>query len=386
MIPSFYIENFRLFERLEVNSLNRVNLFVGKNNSGKSAFLEAVYIYNNSASPRALLELIEGRQEFWEPQALDSPTALAKSPLKHLFNGHEIPALSQPGFRLGRGSDSGVIEVKTDAFLLEEADDRIIRRRIDPDKVDEFYNEPIEVKLVMESGGRTQILFVGDGSLRSLRRHRVGSSPNAQLTLFPSEKTECPTIFVPTRGISDSEAAAFWDMVNLTDLKQEVITALQVIEPNLAEIAFVNNAGSGAPVNRTPYEKDRLPMTKIEGFSEPIPLKSLGDGITQVFHMVLAMVNARNGTVLLDEFENGLHWSVQGRVWSILFDLAERLNVQVFATTHSRDCVEGYRDAWSDAEPLGAFFRLSRHGRNIEITPYDLETLDDSIETNVEVR
>ena len=65
MLKSFQIDNFRLFQHLEVKQLSRVNLIVGKNNSGKSSFLEALRIYASNADPAVLLDLVEFRQENW---------------------------------------------------------------------------------------------------------------------------------------------------------------------------------------------------------------------------------------------------------------------------------------------------------------------------------
>ena len=41
-MDSFYIRNFRLFRELSIEKLSRVNLFVGRNNVGKSCLLEAL--------------------------------------------------------------------------------------------------------------------------------------------------------------------------------------------------------------------------------------------------------------------------------------------------------------------------------------------------------
>jgi len=113
----------------------------------------------------------------------------------------------------------------------------------------------------------------------------------------------------------------------------------------------------------------------------------MGDGITRLFHIILALVTARNGILLIDEFENGLHWSVQSSVWKIIFRLAERLNVQVFATTHSRDCINGFEDAWRENESLGAFFRLDADKQGqVQARAYSLDILADALETAVEVR
>jgi AAA15 family ATPase/GTPase len=69
MLKSFQISNFRLFRHLEVERLSRVNLIMGKNNSGKSTFLEAVKLYASNALPNVILEIVEAKQETWFSEA-----------------------------------------------------------------------------------------------------------------------------------------------------------------------------------------------------------------------------------------------------------------------------------------------------------------------------
>jgi hypothetical protein len=127
-------------------------------------------------------------------------------------------------------------------------------------------------------------------------------------------------------------------------------------------------------------------LVKIDGIDEPLPMKSMGDGTTRLFHIIVALVNAKNGLRLIDEFENGLHWSIQPKVWDIIFQLSERLNVQVFATTHSRDCVSGFESAWNKYPEAGTFFRLDAKDSFVKSVKYPAETLTDAIDMDVEVR
>jgi AAA15 family ATPase/GTPase len=177
--------------------------------------------------------------------------------------------------------------------------------------------------------------------------------------------------------------AALWDLTSLTDLESEVISALGLIDDRVTGVAFVENSGSDL---RTREKDQRVALVKIKGIDEPLPLKSMGDGMTRLFHIIVALVNARNGLLLIDEFENGLHWSVQPKVWDIVFQLSDRLNVQVFATTHSRDCIKGFDQAWNNYPTLGAFFRLDEKNGLIKATEYTSETLTDSMDMDVEVR
>ena len=73
----------------------------------------------------------------------------------------------------------------------------------------------------------------------------------------------------------------------------------------------------------------------------------------------LALVNVKDGILLIDEFENGLYYSVQPELWQFIFRVARRLNVQVFATTHSWDCIEAFQKAAStDKQAEGFLIRL----------------------------
>ena len=94
----------------------------------------------------------------------------------------------------------------------------------------------------------------------------------------------------------------------------------------------------------------------------------LGDGIGRYLSMSLAFYEARKGMILIDEVENGLHHSALKGVWKNLYTLSQKFDVQVFATTHSRECLVEARDAFVDDEtdqkrgPLPPFGAARRSG------------------------
>ena len=122
-----------------------------------------------------------------------------------------------------------------------------------------------------------------------------------------------------------------------------MVAGLRLVEASIVGITFVQ----GRTSSREPRD-NRLPLVRTETNPEPMPLKSMGDGLTRLLQVMLSLVNATNGVLLIDEFENGLHWSVQSKVWESVFRMAMILNVQVFATTHSRDCIIGFQKAWTN--------------------------------------
>jgi AAA15 family ATPase/GTPase len=113
----------------------------------------------------------------------------------------------------------------------------------------------------------------------------------------------------------------------------------------------------------------------------------MGDGLTKLFHMALAVASAPEGILLIDEFENGLHWTVQEKLWNTLARAARDFSVQVFCTTHSRDCVESFTASIKEAGPGGAsIYRLERRGEDVLARDLPLINVDAAMRERAEVR
>lgn len=374
MLSSFRIDNFRLFQHPEVGKLSRVNLVVGRNNAGKSTFLEALELYASNASANVLLDLVESRQETWFSEAQPHSQDFLGNPIRHLFFGHQLPGIGEAGISFGEVNSYEKLHIGAAAYQNKSDEEGTIRRIRIPDfQIDDEVSN-IEFFLVAEEGETSRRLFRLDRDVRDMRR--------TTRVLYGRQEPDFKYIWqlVSTDNMPNRKLAALWDLTSLTNLESEIIAALGLIDDRVSGVAFVED------ISRGRSNENRIPLVKIEGIDEPLPLKSMGDGITRLFYIIVALVNARNGLLLIDEFENGLHWSVQPKVWDIVFQLSERLNVQVFATTHSRDCLEGFDDAWNKYPELGTFFRLDAKDGLIKATEYTSETLTDAIDMDVEVR
>lgn len=377
MLDSFQISNFRLFHLLKVERLNRVNLITGMNNSGKSTFLEAIELYASNSSPIVLLDLVKSRQETWFSEAQPRSQNLMGNSVRHLFYGHKLPQVGERGIFLGEISSNTRLHISVAAYQYKNDEEGTTRRirfsNFQSDIVDDELSN-VEIFLIAEEGEKTRRLFGLDRDMRDIRR-------NSRM-IYERQESDFKSIWqiVSTENMSNRKLAALWDLIGLTNLESEVISALKLIDNRVSGLAFVED------ISQRSSDENRIPLVKLEGIDEPLPLKSMGDGMTRLFHIIVALVNAQNGFLLIDEFENGLHWSVQPKVWNIIFRLSEKLNVQVFATTHSRDCIRGFDSSWNQYPELGAFFRLDFKDELIRATEYTSETLTDAIDMDVEVR
>ncbi len=168
-----------------------------------------------------------------------------------------------------------------------------------------------------------------------------------------------------------------WDQITLTPSEHEVIEALQIIDPRISAINMVGGEGAF---------RTKKALVRVEHIGRPVPLRSFGDGMNRLFAIILALVNSRGGLLLIDEFENGLHHSVQLDAWRMIFRLAQDLDVQVFATSHSWDAVETFQKAAEEVPEQGVLLRLTRRYDKIFATVFAEQELAVATRHNIEVR
>ena len=154
--------------------------------------------------------------------------------------------------------------------------------------------------------------------------------------------------------------------------EEELLPSLQALDPRIRRLELLY------PANK--------PMLYVD-IGQLVPLLYMGEGLGYVLSWQLAVMTAKDGTVLIDEFENGLHYSAQVDAWKAVGAAARQSNVQVFATTHSWECVLAAHRAFAESdEDDFRLHRLERRDGEVVALTYDQEQLDTAIEFNFEVR
>ena len=180
--------------------------------------------------------------------------------------------------------------------------------------------------------------------------------------------------------LEDDKIANWWHAVELTPDEDRVVNALKLVVNSVECAAVVaEHAGHRRRRNRV--------IVKLEGDPAPVPLKSLGDGAMRVFGVALALANSRDGFLVIDGAENGIHHSLQKRFWRMVLETAEANNVQVLATTHSRDCVDGFARAVTECQHIdGALARINRRNGETWAVEYSENEMRIAAEQGIEVR
>lgn len=376
MLPSLEIKNFRMLEDFRVEKLGRVNLIVGKNNSGKSSVLEALRIYAGNANRKLLERIAAEHDEQFRPLGLQGSDPDGSVPFASFFSGRGFPVAG------------GKIVIGPTAT--------------DPDALSIAYGLQEEIEEFTADGGktiRTRFLASGpeDGNwdlkrfffcLRVSRRRLTFDmrldQPDQSPRIRLPDSAGMPCSVIPTQFVSVDELANEWDNIALTDGQKTVTEALRIIAPEFEGITFVRRDGGAGELRRTA-------RVKLSNCEAPVTLGSLGDGMVRVLQLALKLFPAKGGLFLIDEFENGLHYSVQEKIWALLFEMATKLDVQIFATTHSWDCIESFAQVARTGTAEGVLFRMGKSVRasdrgNVIATVFDAEELYNITQGDVEVR
>ena len=175
--------------------------------------------------------------------------------------------------------------------------------------------------------------------------------------------------------IATQELAARFGRAEIGGHLNDVKKVLQLVEPRLRRLVAVPTANGPA-----------LIYCDI-GAGRIIPVALMGSGFARVLELTLAFSEVTNGAILVDEIENGLHFSILSGVWREINSLSQKFNVQVFATTHSHECMVAARDAFQAAEDDGLLVhRISHREDGIKAATYSLDGLDYGLEIGAEIR
>ncbi len=359
MYKWFEATNFRCFRHVRIDGFARVNLMAGLNNAGKTSLLEALFVHCGAYNPDLVLKIdaLRGidrvKVEFG---------SLRETPWDFAFHDFHV---TENAVLRGRDSEGGTRSVTL----------RVIR-------------DPAEVKdatasLAAPSAGnggtqnltRAQILELRYTARHETAKHYMILDVSGPRLVPPPTPPPFPTHYLGGRMVvAPKEDATLFGEIQVRNEEEFITEALRLVDGRVKRLAVVVRADE--PIIHGDVGLDRM-----------LPLPLMGGGMVRLVSMLLRIAVSKNGVLLLDEFENGLHHSLLPGVWRAVREAADRYNVQVFATTHSHECIAAAHDAFSEKFPYDLrLFRLERRNGESTVVKYDQEILETALESGLEVR
>lgn len=376
-LPSLSISGFRGIKEVSIPRLGRVTLLAGRNASGKTTVLEAVRAFAARGREAVLFSLLHGREEFSTVVDDDADKVLVPN-LAALFHGREAFKGSKVAIGPEDGGDGDTLAIE---LVLPTEEQVAFLDKMFPQEPFLLSQDPLESLMIQTQygGGKREVPWSPAG-------HRMGVDHYNLYRRYPRlngdddlpKALECRMLGPDVT--SNRVLADLWDDVVLTEDEDRATEVLQLVAGAALERVALRSADSRRRSGSPHF------VAKLRGHRDPVPLKSLGDGATRLLGVSLSLSNSRNGFLLIDEAENGLHHSVHYDYWRMVLQAAEENDVQVLATTHSFSCVRGFAKAAVESASDGVLVRIERHEDDTRAVSYAEEELRVASEQGIEVR
>jgi hypothetical protein len=349
MIEAINIENFRCFDEVHLDDLKNVNLIVGRNASGKTALLEALYF--TLGGPALSFKLRQWRG-LGSTVQYNEYTASRNAVWRDLFHNFEQKQTVKIQFQ-ATGELARTVEIS--CFKKET---HVVRRGKGHDIAQITEIPPIVFKYLI--GGKTYVVkpdFSGETIV-------LANSPEpARGTFFPSNIM-----------IDPIETANHFSNLSKENKIEAVITALRELFPSIEGLSLEMEA------NR--------PMIHVglKGRNEKVPVGLVSNGISKLVAFLVAIADQPGGVIIVDEIENGFYFSTMPEIWRVLRKFCKDHDVQLFPSTHSAECLSALQPAIKEFPDDFSLLRTTREASRSVVKHFQGDEFLAGLEENFEIR
>jgi len=313
-IENITIENFKCFEHLEIDGIERVNLIGGKNNVGKTAFLEAVELLVSSNTGELLAsntaKMLIRRQVGNNRKDMDVDF------IKENYNYIKISV---------NNKSCKIQSYKQQSLFGESNFSLSFIVTIDEDENEISGNE---ISLPIDK-------------LLKVMRFAVSKNIN----------------FISSTKNAERDIAILYGALTELDREKFLNDSLKIFDENIESIKVIA------------VENKVILKLKLKDRQTLVLLSALGEGLNRYIAILCAIWASKDGFLFIDEIENGIHYTNYKKLWQIIFQASADANCQLFITSHSKECIEAFNEIQFEQEgDGGAYFEFYKNMKKNMIT------------------
>jgi AAA15 family ATPase/GTPase len=331
--------------------LKPVTLISGKNNTGKTSILESVFLLHNYDNPEVFSTLLKVRgtgvrqmkispQTIWEP----------------LFYGMD----TKKTLKINMGNKFSLCLERNNRYTLPNGLPNELNATLGTSSVNYALSYTLE---------KDDKVFKGDYVLVN-KVALVGKTTNQQ---------PIPITFIvymgPNTIFDDISIAEWFGKVELHGKKERLIECLRILDESITDVTTIIIDGF-VQLYITDKQNTKMPM------------HIMGDGIRKIMNVALILLANPSSVLLLDEIENGLHYSLHAKFWALIASLASKEKCQIIATTHSYECINGALEGFKEVElsDIFTYVRLDRDVESIKSKAFTSDMLEVALTSDLEGR
>ncbi|MBD5193810.1 MAG: AAA family ATPase [Bacteroidales bacterium] len=347
MFDNLNIEGYRGIAKTELSQFSRINLFFGKNNCGKSSILEALFLLTGPANPTL-------------PLLMNQLRGISRHTLQTMALEFYQPNIHNRIFIKSEGNEARQLTIQ----LVKRENPNINLKDIVPGETSSV-NYSYGFSTTFRSKGH-------DKDYKSEILINPENNTQASQNIAPDYQELIVARFLSSRLSMSIDQSDYGQIVKNKD-EEKIFDLMRIIEPRLIDIQLVGNEF----------------LVNLGGETR-LPINVMGDGFLKIFNLILDIHYSRDGILIVDELDNGIHYSVMPLLWKAINEACVRLNVQLFASTHSLDLIKGLVSAFKDEDyvnsSIAAYKLIRRPNDEIASVRYTIGELSYSVNQNIEMR
>ena len=358
MITKLKIKGFKGFEDIEIPVLSRINLLGGQNNVGKTSILEALFMFHDRVNPQMILHQFAWRgvsSIAFDPESMYAP----------IFYDYDLNKKISI-IAIVNGNEERMTIKFNPHYAQASIPASTIKNGTNPTR--------IKTDQKMEPSYSLDILY-DSKKMKNQTAHLLMGIDGIRIHIDKTKMETRRATFLGARvAVNPSEDAQKFGQLDIIGKQEEVVKFLKIIEPDLKSLSTVATG-------------DTSLIHGDIGLSRKIPVPYMGDGVSRLLSVILAIATSRKGIVFIDEFENGIHYTAMPKIWEAIAKAAREYECQVIGTTHSYECLEAaYNGISEDLREDFKYIRLDKIDNKTTAKCFDYELLRVAIEKNLEVR
>ncbi len=347
------INNFRGIDHLKIDDFSRVNIFLGQNSSGKSSVLECLLLLMGMSNPDL-------------PQTINSIRSRSYSgftDLFYLFHNYDWKEVPRIAAEMNDGSKRD-LELNMAYVFDEKSQPDLLNGHIPTSETKTFLNT-LKLFFNVESGQQKE------SYVSSITVNQQGLISDKKLAEGYLEKNSAAFL---SSDLAAGNTAN--DLVELAKRKRKDVVTEQLknFDSRITSLEILNN----------------IAYIGLEGIDQLLAVNMMGDGLRRYLNIVAASANPINNILLIDEIENGLHYSAYKKLWEAIFALAVSTNKQAFVTTHSKETLQKLNQMLEEHPEYRNEMRLytleNTLKKGYQAYKYTYEGLCGACKNNIEIR
>jgi len=326
------IEKYKVFNDFKIDKLNRINIFAGFNNTGKTTLLEAIYLLTKQNNIGAFFELIKFKNKLIR------------------LNSYYLNSYLQDKIEISGKFNNLETKISIDKL-----------KTVDIDKKDDHIAS-YEVIATIDREKLNNII------------HTFKINPLQRF--YKKVEILCNSLFKSPYSYNQQEIINTHNKnVELKEFDLVVKFITNHIDKNIEDIDLTEEND----IKRFLVDSKTFPEKSVD-------ITSYGEGLQRIFEIALSFAYCKNGVLLIDELETAIHYSLLVDFTKFMQELAVKFNVQVFITSHSKECIGAFVENNVYNEDINFYTMVRDLNNEIQIITYDGDSLLNKLEQNLEVR